>query len=429
MEPIMIEQRLITHRIGKINPLLIQDVLDLDGYQMFRKVLSMDRLDVIDEIEKSKLRGRGGAGFPVSIKMIALAKEKDFTKYLICNADEGEPGNFKDRFLMENDPHQILEGMLIAAYATHATNGYIYIRGEYDHAISIMKQALIEMKTHHLLGENILSSKFSFDIEIRSGAGSYVCGEEFALLESIEGKAGRTRVKPPFPTSKGLFGKPTLINNVETFATLPAILKMGGAEYVKIGTPSSAGTKLISLSGNVKNKGVYEIPFGISIRDVIQKLGGGVAGNRKIKMVQLGGACGPIIPEYMLDMIIDFERFEEFESKTGAGAIIVIDDRFDMFDLLTRITEFFAHESCGKCTPCREGNIQLINTLRKFQNKEATEKDLISLESQARVMHQTSLCGLGQTAPTAIISSLHYFRWEYIDRIEKFASKGGILNA
>ncbi|MDI6452561.1 complex I 51 kDa subunit family protein [Peloplasma aerotolerans] len=419
----MIEQRLITSRIGKIDPFLIENVLDLNGYEMFKKALKMDRLDIIDEIEKSKLRGRGGAGFPVSIKLIALAKEKDFLKYLICNADEGEPGNFKDRYLMENDPHQILEGMLIAAYATHATKGYIYIRGEFDHAISIMKNALKEMKSHHLLGDNILDTKFSFDIEIRSGAGSYVCGEEFALLESIEGKAGRTRVKPPFPTSKGLFDKPTLINNVETFATIPVILKIGGQAYSEIGTPSSTGTKLISLSGNIKNKGVFEIPFGISIRDVIKKLGGGVPGNRKIKMVQLGGACGPMIPEYMLDMIIDFERFEEFESKTGAGAIIVIDDRFDMFDLLVRISEFFAHESCGKCTPCREGNFQLINTLKKFQNKEATEKDLVSLESQARVMHQTSLCGLGQTAPTAIISTLHFFRWEYINRIEHSLTK------
>lgn len=415
----MIEQKMITKRIGKINPMLIEDVLKLDGYKIFEKALKMDRLAIIDEIEKSKLRGRGGAGFPASIKMIALAKEKEFPKYLICNADEGEPGNFKDRYLMENDPHQILEGILIAAYATHSTKGYIYIRGEFDHAISVMRHAILEMKTHNLLGDNILGSKFSFDIEIRSGAGSYVCGEEFSLLESIEGKVGRTRVKPPFPTSKGLFDKPTLINNVETFATLPTIIEIGGDTYSSIGTPSSTGTKLISLSGNVKNKGVFEVPFGKTIREIIQKLGGGVLGNRKIKMVQLGGACGPMIPEYMLDMIIDFERFEEFESKTGAGAIIVIDDRFDMFDLLVKIAEFFAHESCGKCTPCREGNLQLINTLKKFQNKEATEMDLISLESQSRVMHQTSLCGLGQTAPTAIISTLHYFRWDYFNRIEE----------
>ena len=425
----MIEKRLITDRIGKINPMVIDDVLKLGGYDMFKKALTMDRLDIIDTLEKSMLRGRGGAGFPVAIKVMALAKEKTFPKYLICNADEGEPGNFKDRYLMENDPHQILEGMLIAAYATQATKGYIYIRGEFDHAIKIMRHALIEMKNHGLLGHHIHQSNFSFDIEIRSGAGSYVCGEEFALLESIEGKAGRTRVKPPFPTSKGLFDKPTLINNVETFATLPVILSMGGKAYAEIGTPSSTGTKLISLSGNVKNKGVFEVPFGISMREIIQKLGGGVSKGHKIKMIQLGGACGPMIPEYMLDMIIDFDRFEEFESKTGAGAIIVIDDRFDMFDLLVRIAEFFAHESCGKCTPCREGNIQLINTLKKFQNNEATEKDLVSLESQARVMHQTSLCGLGQSAPTAIISTLHFFRWDFIHRIEASTLKEARSNA
>jgi NADH:ubiquinone oxidoreductase subunit F (NADH-binding) len=419
----MIEQRLITSRIGKVNPYNINDALSLDAYAQFMRVIKLDRLTILDEFEKSMLRGRGGAGFPLHIKLTALAKEKDFEKYIICNADEGEPGNFKDRFLMENDPHQILEGILIAAYVTHAHKGYIYIRGEFDESIKIMKHAIEEMRLNNLLGNNIQGSKFSFDIEVRSGAGSYVCGEEFALIESLEGKAGRTRVKPPFPTSKGLFNKPTLINNVETFATIPVIIKMGGEAYKKIGTPSSTGTKLISLSGNIKNKGVFEVPFGIPIRSIINELGGGVPNQRKIKMVQLGGACGPIIPEYMLDMIIDFERFEEFESKTGAGAIIVIDDRFDLFDILVRIAEFFAHESCGKCTPCREGNLQLILTLKKFQNMEATEKDLLSLESQARVMHQTALCGLGQTAPTAIISTLHYFRWDYINRIETSQQK------
>lgn len=425
----MPERKLITQRIDKINPLEIETAFLQGAYDVLKTVLKWDRLDVIDEIEKSRLRGRGGAGFPVAIKMTALAKEKDTPKYIVCNADEGEPGNFKDRYLMEHDPHMILEGMLLSAYATHATKGYIYIRGEYDESIQIMNHAIKQMREHDLLGDHILGSKFAFDLEVRSGAGSYVCGEEFALLESIEGKAGRTRVKPPFPTSRGLFNKPTLINNVETFATLPTILKMGGEAYSLIGTPSSTGTKLISLSGNVKKKGVYEIPFGISMREVITKLGGGVPNNRKIKMVQLGGACGPMIPEYMLDMIIDFERFEEFESKCGAGAIIVIDDRFDLFDLLVKVSEFFTHESCGKCTPCREGNYQLVNVLKKFQNKQATEKDLISLESQARVMHQTSLCGLGQTAPTAIISTLHYFRWEFINRVEESFAKGGTINA
>jgi NADH:ubiquinone oxidoreductase subunit F (NADH-binding) len=242
------------------------------------------------------------------------------------------------------------------------------------------------------------------------------------LLESIEGKPGRTRVKPPFPTSKGLFGKPTLIQNVETLANLPVILTITGKAFAQIGMPNCTGTKLISLSGNVKNKGVFEIPFGIPIRKVIYELGGGIENNRKLKMVQLGGACGPFIPDYMLDMLIDYERFEEFESKTGAGAIIVIDDRFDLFDLMLRVVRFFEHESCGKCTPCREGHAQLVILLQKFIAKKASMKDLISIESLARVMHQTALCGLGQSSPTAIISTLRYFRDEYIDRCDTWSN-------
>ncbi len=415
----MREHKLITARIGKINPESIDDYLKHDGYTMLEKALSMRRIEIHDHFEASRLRGRGGAGFPVAVKLMALAKESRTPKYVVCNADEGEPGNFKDRYLMENNPHQIIEGMLIAAYATVATEGYIYIRGEYANAMRIMQKALDDARERGFLGKNILNKRFSFDIEIRSGAGSYVCGEEFALLESIEGKAGRTRVKPPFPTSVGLFGQPTLINNVETLATFPSIIDMGGKAYAEIGTETSTGTKLISLSGNIKHKGVFEVPFGMSMRDIIEKLGGGVPGGHKIKMIQLGGACGPIIPEYMLDMVIDFERFEEFESKTGAGAIIVIDDRFDVFDILRRISAFFEHESCGKCTPCREGNLHMLKTVEKFVNYNATDKDLNALESLARVMHQTSLCGLGQTAPTAVISTLHYFRFAYLNRIEE----------
>ena len=414
----MITMPLLTRRFGKIKPTSIKDYMAHEGYEAFKKALLMDRIEVIEEIEQSRIRGRGGAGFPAHIKLIALAKEKATPKYVICNADEGEPGNFKDRHLMEHDPHAVIEGMLIAAYATRATHGVIYIRGEYQHAMDLMRQAVEAAYQENLLGDNILGQGITFDIEVRSGAGSYVCGEEFALLESLEGKAGRTRVKPPFPTEKGLFGKPTLINNVETFANYPVIIDMTGAAYAKIGTPSSTGTKLISLSGNVKNKGVYEVPFGVPIRTIINELGGGVEKGRQLKMVQLGGACGPIIPEYMLDMIVDFDRFEEFESKTGAGAIIVIDDRYDFFELLHNISHFFAHESCGKCIPCREGNLQLIKTIEKFMNRKATEKDFSALESQARVMHYTSLCGLGQTAPTAIISMLYFFRGVFLQRIE-----------
>lgn len=414
----MPEMKLLTKRIGHINPLSIKDAMEQNSYEQFKAALKRDRFDLIDEMKTAQLRGRGGAGFPMHIKLMSLIKEESSPKYIVCNADEGEPGNFKDRYLMENDPHMIIEGILIAAYITGANKGYFYIRGEYNKAISVMKWAVDEARKHNVLGKNILGSKVDFDIEIRVGAGSYVVGEEFAMIESLEGKAGRTRIKPPFPTDKGLFNKPTLLNNVETFSNLPFIIKMGGKKYSEIGTDTSKGTKLISLSGNVNKPGVYEIPFGITIREVIQTLGEGIPKNRKIKMVQLGGACGPIIPEFMLDMQIDYDRFEEFESKTGAGAIIVMDERQDLFEILKRIVKFFAHESCGRCTPCREGHAHLEQLIQKFFDHDGTPKDLYSLESLARVVHQSSLCGLGQSSPISIISSLSYFREEYHNRMQ-----------
>lgn len=420
--------KVISKRFGRINPISIEDYIREDGYKSLKKALKMERISIIEEVQYSKLRGRGGAGFPTHIKMMGLAKETNIPKYIICNADEGEPGNFKDRSILEKDPFAVIEGMTIMAYATGATKGFIYIRGEYVEAMDIMHQCLISARKNNYLGNQILGERFDFDIQIRSGAGSYVCGEEFALIESIEGKPGRTRVKPPFPTQKGVFNQPTVINNVETFANLPIIIDITGKEFAKIGTPSSTGTKLICLSGNVNNPGLVEIKFGETLRDVIFDFGDGIKNGRKIKMVQLGGACGPIIPEYMLDMIIDYERFEEFESKTGSGAIIVIDDRFDLFEILLKTIHFFSHESCGKCVPCREGHLQLELLIRKFINKTADISDLDSLESLARVMHQTSLCGLGQTSPTAIISSLRYFRDDFLDRLESpLSKKGGTL--
>ncbi len=412
----MIQMKVVSNRFGKVNPLSIDSYIKYDGYQALEKAITMHPTKIIEEIEKSKIRGRGGAGFPAHIKVRALANASG-KKFIVCNADEGEPGNFKDRMLMENDPHSIIEGIVILAYATGANKGYIYIRGEYQNAIKIIKSTIQAAEEKGFLGENILNKGFDFNLEVRSGAGSYVVGEEFSMIESIEGKPGRSRTKPPFPTERGIHGYPTLINNVETFANFPYIILNGGAEFCKVGTPSSTGTKLISLSGNVKNKGLYEVPFGTSIRDVIFQLGKGVKNNRPIKMVQLGGASGPIIPEYMLDMAIDFDRFENFDSKTGTGAIIVMDDRFDLFDILLIDMKFFVHQSCGKCAPCREGHIQVVNLLNKFKNHRANEKDLMSLENLAHVIQQTSLCGLGQTSMTAIISSLRYFRDDYFARV------------
>lgn len=413
----MPELKLLTRRIDKVNPLSIDDAILNGGYEPFKKAIKMDGIEIIEAVETAKLRGRGGAGFPMHLKMMSVAKQENKPKYLVCNADEGEPGNFKDRYLMEKDPHLVIEGILIAAHAMNVDKGYIYIRGEYNQAISIMKWAVDEAKEKGFIGENILGSGFNFDLEIRRGAGSYVVGEEFAMIESIEGKSGRTRVKPPFPSDVGVFGKPTLLNNVETFCNLPIIIEKGAEYFAGIGTKSSKGTKLISLSGNIEKPGVYEVPFGTTLREAIDVLGGGVTKGQSIKMVQLGGACGPIIPEFMLDLQIDYDRFEEFESKTGAGAIIVMDDRQDMFEVLNRIVNFFEHESCGRCTPCREGHVHVKRLMRKFMEATSNSDDLFQLESLARVMHQTSLCGLGQSSPVSIISTLGYFRDEYHERI------------
>lgn len=419
----MIQHIELTRRFDRIDPMSIEDFLMQDGYKMLRKAVTMKKEDIIEQITLSRITGRGGANFPTSIKMKAFSNEIG-EKYLICNADEGEPGNFKDKYLMEKDPHQIIEGMIISAFATGATKGFIYIRGEYVKSINIMKHSIDIARKHGFLGKSILETNFNFDIEVRRGAGAYVCGEEFALIESIEGKPGRTRVKPPFPTQKGVFDKPTLINNVETYCNLPFIIKIGGSEYSQIGSNYASGTKLVSLSGCVQNKGLFEVPFGRSIREVIDVLGNGVKKGKKIKMVQLGGACGAIIPPNLLDMDIDNERFEIFDSKMGAGAIIVIDDSYDLFDIILRNMEFFQHESCGKCTPCREGHIQIVNLVKKFVNYEATMKDYQSLKSLASVIHETTLCGLGQTSPTSIISTMEFFNDDYMNRIEESRKEG-----
>ncbi len=412
----MKEIKVVSKRFGVVDPQSIESYIKLDGYKALKKALTMNRAEIIDEIEKSKIRGRGGAGFPSHIKLRGLAAETGY-KYLVCNADEGEPGNFKDRFILENDPHQLIEGMIIAAYATGAFHGYIYIRGEYQKAIALAKNAIAQAQEKGFLGEQILGKDFNFTLEVRSGAGSYVCGEELAMLESIEGKPSKSRVKPPFPTQVGVFGRPTLINNVETLCNFNNIILNGAEEFAKIGTESSRGTKLISLSGNVKNRGIFEVPFGTTLKEAIFDLGQGVKDGRKIKMVQLGGASGPIIPGDMLDLTIDFDRLDEF-GKTGSGAIIVIDDRFDLFDILLNDMEFFMHESCGKCTPCREGHVQVVNIINKFKNNIATKEDLENLEILATVITDTSLCGLGQTSMTSILTTLKYFRDEYLAKVE-----------
>lgn len=407
----------LTARCGKIDPTSIDDYIKAGGYTALKKALKMKPMDIVEEVRASKLRGRGGAGFPSGAKMEAVLNTEETPKYLVCNADEGEPGNFKDRYLMENDPYQLIEGMTIAAYAMGMEKGFIYIRGEYNRAIELVGRALKKAGEKGYLGKNILGTDFSFDVEVRSGAGAYICGEEFALIESLEGKAGRPRNKPPYPTISGIYNKPTLINNVETFSNAPYILNEGAAKFAAIGTETSAGTRLVSLSGNVNKKGVFEVPFGISVREIIDVLGEGVSGGREIKMVQIGGASGPCLPVSMLDIHLDYEVFARNGLSMGAGAIIVIDERFDVLEIVRQIMKFFRHESCGKCTPCREGNRQILRILYKFISFTATWHDLALLESICSVMAQTSFCGLGQAAPTALLSTLKYFREEYTSRI------------
>ncbi len=403
-------EMILTKRCGGIDPGSIDEYIAADGYKALGKALKMKRQEIIDEVKASGLKGRGGAGFPTGIKMEAVLNASGNPKYVVCNADEGEPGNFKDRFLMEKDPHQLLEGMIISAFAIGASTGYIYVRGEYDAPIAILRKAVEDAKVKGFLGKDIRRSGFDFDITVQSGAGAYICGEEYALIESIEGKPGRPRNKPPFPTTSGVFKKPTMLNNVETYSNIPSIIMSGADKFVSIGTPGSSGTRMVSLSGNVNRPGVYEVPFGMSLRDIVYDLGKGVPSGRKIRMVQLGGASGPCIPESMLDIRFDYGELAANGLSIGSGAIIVIDDRFEIMDILKLITKFFEHESCGKCTPCREGTKQLSVMIDKFASGSASGKDLERLESLMETMVRTSLCGLGQAAPTALLTTLKYFR-------------------
>jgi len=404
---------ILTKRANKVNPFSIDEYINADGYKSLKKVLLEDKEKTIEEIKRSGLNGRGGANFPTGIKLESVYEQKG-EKYLICNADEGEPGNFKDRFLIEHDPHLLIEGMIILAYLIDCKKAYIYIREEYNNARKILIEALKQAKEKNFLGNNICKTPFCFDIEIFSGAGSYLCGEEYALIASIEGNKGKTREKPPFPTTLGLFGKPTLLLNVETIANIPFIVEQGSYKFSSIGTASSKGTRLISLSGNVNKKGVFEVPLGISLRTIIEDLG---QTKDNIKMIQLGGPSGPIMPYNMIDLKLDYEELKKEDIALGSGAIIVISNNFDLFEILKNNIRFFKHESCGKCTPCREGLTEIVNILDKFINKTATNSDLENLELLVNVIKDTSFCGLGIYSVTSIISSLKYFYEEFESRI------------
>ncbi|WP_027718649.1 NADH-quinone oxidoreductase subunit NuoF [Desulfovirgula thermocuniculi] len=408
------QKRLVLHNCGHINPEDVADYVASGGYEALTKVLfEMSGEQVIEEVKTSGLRGRGGAGFPTGLKWSFVRAAEGDVKYVVCNADEGDPGAFMDRSVLEGDPHAVLEGMIICGYAVGAKEGYIYVRAEYPLAIHRLKIAIAQAEKYGLLGENILNSGFSFRIKIKAGAGAFVCGEETALLTSIEGNRGMPRPRPPFPAQKGLWGKPTVINNVETFANVPLIIKNGGAWYASMGTEKSKGTKIFALTGKVNNTGLVEVPMGITMREVIFGVGGGIREGKKFKAVQIGGPSGGCLPEEQLDLPIDYESLTSAGAIMGSGGLVVMDETTCMVDVARFFLNFTQAESCGKCTPCREGTKRMLEILIRICEGRGEMEDLETLERLARVVKNTSLCGLGQTAPNPVLSTLRYFRHEY----------------
>ncbi|MGB4458445.1 MAG: NADH-ubiquinone oxidoreductase-F iron-sulfur binding region domain-containing protein, partial [Defluviitoga tunisiensis] len=418
----MCEQiRIVLRNAGNINPENIEDYLKKDGYLALAKALESTREEVIDIISSSNLRGRGGGGFPTGLKWKFTLQAKSDEKYVICNADEGDPGAFMDRSILEGDPHSVLEGMAIGGYAVGAKKGIIYIRAEYPLAVERLKIAISQAKEYGLLGENILGTNFSFDIEIRLGAGAFVCGEETALIHSIEGSRGEPTNKPPFPSTSGLWGKPTLINNVETFANIAPIILNGSDWFRQYGTKNSPGTKVFALAGDVKNVGLVEVPMGTTLREIIFDIGGGIKGDKKFKAVQTGGPSGGCIPSEYLDTPIDYDSLQKLGSMMGSGGMIVMDEDTCMVDVAKFYLQFTVDESCGKCTTCRIGNVRLLEILEKITSGNAHLEDLDRMISLSNVIKNSSLCGLGQTSPNPVLSTFKYFEDEYkahiLDRV------------
>lgn len=413
------QKRIVLKNCGMINPENIDESLAFDGYRALEKVLKeMSPEEVIAQMSASGLRGRGGAGFPTGKKWELTAQEQADQKYVVCNADEGDPGAFMDRSILEGDPHTVLEAMTIAGYAIGATKGYIYVRAEYPIAVHRLTIAIQQAREYGLLGENILGSNHSFAIEIRLGAGAFVCGEETALLESIEGRRGQPRVKPPFPAQKGLWGKPTLINNVETYANVTQIILKGAEWFSSIGTENSKGTKVFALGGNVQNIGLVEVPMGTTLREIVYDIGGGIPNGRAFKAAQTGGPSGGCIPKEHLDTPIDYESLKQIGSMMGSGGLIVMDDTKCMVNLAKFYIEFTVDESCGKCTPCRIGTKRMHEMLTKICEGKATLEELDELEALAINIAKTAICGLGQSAPNPVLSTLKYFREEYLEHIK-----------
>ena len=421
------QQKIVLENCGLIDPDSIDDYVARDGYAaLIKAVTTLSPTKVVDEISRSGLRGRGGAGYSTGLKWATVAKQNAEPKYVVCNADEGDPGAFMDRSVLVSDPHRVLEGMAIAAYAVGATRGYIYCRAEYPLAIQRLKTAIKAAEHAGYLGGAVADSRFAFHVEIRVGAGAYVCGEETALMASIQGGRGTPVPRPPYPAASGLWGKPTLINNVETFAAVPTIIRRGGDWYASIGVGKSKGTKVFALAGRIVNSGLIEVPLGISLREVIYDIGGGIPNGGTFKAVQTGGPSGGCLPEELLDISLDYESLAKAGTIIGSGGMVVMDQTSCMVDVARYFLDFCRDESCGKCVPCRVGTTELYLLLTAICEGRATRTDLARLEDLSETVSRMSLCGLGQNAPTPIFSTLRYFRDEYLAHIDDHVCPAGV---
>ncbi|MBQ4114783.1 NADH-quinone oxidoreductase subunit NuoF [bacterium] len=414
---------------GKINAECLEEAIAVRGYEALANVIAAGNPDaVIDEIEKSGLRGRGGGGFPTGRKWRFTAANKGGKSYVVCNGDEGDPGAFMDRSIMEGDPHKLIEGMAIAAYAIGADEGYIYVRAEYPLAIKRLRKAIADAEAKNYLGKNIMGSDFSFDLHIKEGAGAFVCGEETALIASIEGERGMPRPKPPFPANKGLFGRPTLINNVETLANVPVIMLNGADWFAQMGTETSKGTKTFALTGDVNNTGLIEVPMGTTLREIVFDIGGGMRDGKKFKAVQIGGPSGGCLTEEHLDIPMDYDNLIKAGAMVGSGGLVVMSDKTCIVEVARFFMNFTQNESCGKCVPCREGTKNMLAILQKIVDGNGTMEDLDTLEELAKNVKEGSLCGLGKTAPNPVLSTLKYFRDEYIAHIKDKKCPAGVCS-
>jgi NADH:ubiquinone oxidoreductase subunit F (NADH-binding)/(2Fe-2S) ferredoxin len=420
------QQRLVLRNAGKIDPSRIEDYIAMGGYSAIVKCLAtMTPQGVIYEVTRSGLRGRGGAGFPTGQKWSLVARSHSTPKYIVANLDEGDPGVFANRTLAEADPHAILEGMLIAAYAVGAEKGYIYIRAEYPLAIQTLQKAIAQARAMSLLGDSVLETPFKFDLELRFGAGAFVAGEETAILASVEGRRAMPRPRPPYPANSGLWGKPTLIQNVETLANIPVIIQNGGEWFSRIGTARCSGTKCFSLTGHINNPGLIEVPMGITLREVVFEIGGGIQDNRPFKSVLVGGPSGGCLPEALLDLPIDYDSLTKVGAIMGSGGIVVIDDQACMVDTAKFFTDFCVEESCGKCVPCRAGLVKVKEIFERITKGEGKMEDITALDKSGNYIKEASLCGLGQTAPNPVLTTLRYFRDEYVEHIVNKKCRGG----